>query len=107
MTAPSNEIKFKTVKVSAKGRIALPSDIQKEMGLKKGDDIVLMKKGKHILIEKADTLAKMQDEFEDLQEFSEESLKRLWSNKEDEIWDRYYHMNLPDLTSERMPVSHT
>ena len=73
------------------------------MGLKKGDDIVLMKKGKHILIEKADTLAKMQDEFEDLQEFSEESLKRLWSNKEDEIWDRYYHMNLPDLTSDSMP----
>lgn len=90
MTALSNEIKFKTIKVSAKGQIALPSDIQKELDLKKGDNIILIKKGKRILIEKADALAKkMQDEFKDLQEFSEESLKRLWSNKDDEIWNQY------------------
>ena len=90
MTTLSNEIKFKTIKVSAKGQITLPSDIQKELGLKKGDDIILMKKGKGILIEKASALAKkMQDEFKDLQEFSDESLKRLWSNKDDEIWNQY------------------
>jgi len=90
MTALSDELKFKTIKVSAKGQITLPSDIQREMGLKKGDSIILIKKGSRILIEKIDNVAKkMQDEFKDLQEFSEEPLKRLWSNKEDEIWNQY------------------
>ena len=90
MTALNNEIKFKTIKVSAKGQITLPHDIQKELDLKKGDDIILIKKGKRILVEKANVLAKkMQNEFKDHQEFSEESLKRLWSNKDDEIWNQY------------------
>lgn len=90
MAALSDELKFKTIKVSAKGQIALPSDIQKDLDLKKGDSIILIKKGKRILIEKADIIArKMQDEFEDIQAFSEESLKLLWSNKDDEIWNQY------------------
>lgn len=90
MTALSDDLKFKTIKVSAKGQIALPSDIQKEIGLKKGDSILLIKKGRRILIEKVDSMAKkMQDEFKDLEEFSEESLKRLWLNKDDEIWNQY------------------
>lgn len=90
MAALSDDLKFKTIKVSAKGQIALPSDIQKEIGLKKGDSILLIKKGRRILIEKVDSMAKkMQDEFKDLEEFSEESLKRLWLNKDDEIWNQY------------------
>lgn len=90
MTALSDDLKFKTIKVSAKGQIALPSDIQKEIGLKKGDSILLIKKGRRILIEKVDSMAKkLQDEFKDLEDFSEESLKRLWLNKDDEIWNQY------------------
>lgn len=90
MVVTHNGLKFKTIKISAKGQIALPYDIQKEMGLKKGDSLLLIKKGRRILIQKADMVAKkMEDEFKDLQEFSEESLKRLWSNEDDKIWDQY------------------
>jgi len=41
--ATADEIKFRT-KVLAKGQITLPSDIQKEIGIRKGDEILLIKK---------------------------------------------------------------
>lgn len=90
MKVSHNELKFKTIKVSAKGQITIPSDIQKEIGIKKGDKILLIKKGKKILLEKQENIAKkIEDELKDLSSFSENSLKKLWLNKEDEIWNQY------------------
>ena len=90
MKISHNEIKFKTIKVSAKGQITLPSDIQKEIGIKKGDEILLIKKGKKILLEKQENIAKkIEDDLNDLSSFSENSLKKLWLNKKDEIWNQY------------------
>ena len=31
----------------------------------------------------------MQENFEDLIQFSEDSLKKVWDNKEDDIWSTY------------------
>jgi len=39
-----------------------------------------------ILLEKSD---KLKDNFKDIQKFSEESLKEIWENEDDEIWDSY------------------
>jgi AbrB family looped-hinge helix DNA binding protein len=83
-------IKFKTIKVSKKGQIAIPSDIRKEMGISEGDELLLVKKGKRIMLEKASELSgQLKDEFDDLLAFSESSLKNIWNNREDEIWKRY------------------
>lgn len=84
------DIEFKTIKVSQKGQISIPSDIQRELGIKKGDDLLLIRKGEKIVLEKPEKITKrMKDEFKDLQIFSERSLKRLWLNKKDEIWNYY------------------
>jgi AbrB family looped-hinge helix DNA binding protein len=84
------KLRFKTIKVSAKGQITIPSDIQKEIGIKKGDEILLIRKGKRILLEKQENIqGKIKDELEDLQYFSQESLKKIWLNKRDEIWNQY------------------
>jgi AbrB family looped-hinge helix DNA binding protein len=84
-----HELQFKKIKVSQKGQIAIPADIQKRMGIKKGDELLLISKGKKIILEKQDRiLTQLKDEFKDMEVFSEHSLKKIWFNKKDDIWDQ-------------------
>jgi AbrB family looped-hinge helix DNA binding protein len=86
----AQEIKFKTIRISEKGQIAIPVEIQREMGIGKGDELLLIKKGEKIILEKPKKFAgTLQDEFEDVEQISEASLKKLWLNKSDEIWNTY------------------
>lgn len=86
----ADELKFRSIKVSAKGQITLPTDIQKEIGIRKGDEILLIRKGGKIILEKPERVAKkFKDEFMDVQSLSERSLRKLWMNEGDEIWAQY------------------
>jgi antitoxin PrlF len=88
MTA--NELTFKKVKVTDKGQISIPVEIQRKIGIAKGDELLLMAKGGRIVLEKPGRVADLlEDEFADLQKVNEESLKRLWLNKADDVWDQY------------------
>lgn len=90
MKAATDELKFRSIKVSAKGQITLPTYIQKEIGIRKGDEILLIIKGGKIILEKPERVAKkFKDEFTDVQSLSERSLRKLWMNKDDEIWAQY------------------
>jgi len=81
---------IKTIKVSEKGQIALPKDVRKSAEIEIGDNLVLIQKGKKIMLEKAEVIeSKTKDDFKDLVRLSEMSLKSLWDNKEDEIWNSY------------------
>ncbi len=89
MRTREDGLKFRTIKVSQKGQITIPSDIQKEIGIKKGDELLLIKKGRRMMLEKPERIVKIKDEFRDMSVFSERHLKKLWFNKEDEIWNEY------------------
>jgi AbrB family looped-hinge helix DNA binding protein len=90
MKAATDDLKLRSIKVSAKGQITLPSDIQKEIGIKKGDEMILVRKGEKIILEKSERIAKsIKDEFADIKSLSEQSLRKLWLNKDDEIWNQY------------------
>jgi AbrB family looped-hinge helix DNA binding protein len=81
---------FKKVKVSDKGQISIPIEMQREMGIKKGDELLLIRKGRKIILEKPEKIvAILEDEFADLPTFSEESLKELWLGKGDKAWEQY------------------
>ncbi len=81
---------LKTVSVSEKGQIAIPREIRALLGIKKGDRLVLTTKNKKLLIQKATNLTKqMEDDFDDLMGYSELSLKKLWLNKQDDVWNKY------------------
>ena len=83
-------IELKTVRVSQKGQISIPASIRKEIGIKMGDELFLVKRENRIMLEKPEEFEKgINKEFKDLIEISEESLKKLWLNKEDEIWNTY------------------
>ena len=85
-----DETSLKTVRVSEKGQIAIPRDIQTLLGLKKGDRLVLVTKNDKLLIQKASGLERqVKDDFGDLLAHSEKTLKKIWLNKEDDVWDKY------------------
>jgi AbrB family looped-hinge helix DNA binding protein len=80
--------KLKAVNVSAKGQIAIPADIRKMLGIKKGDRLLLTAARKKILIEKSDEITKkVEDDLSYLSKVSEKAAKKLWDNESDKIWD--------------------
>ena len=91
----TSELTFKKVKVSDKGQISIPMEIQREVGIKKGDELLLIRKGQKIVLEKPQKIAEaLENEFADLQYISEASLRRMWLRKKEDIWDRYLKANI-------------
>ena len=81
---------MRTVKVSEKGQVAIPVDIRKSAGIKRGDEIVLIQDKGKILIEKSrQATKKFEDDFKDILKYSEKALEKVWNNKEDDIWNSY------------------
>ncbi|MDG7038234.1 MAG: AbrB/MazE/SpoVT family DNA-binding domain-containing protein [Nitrososphaerota archaeon] len=86
----AGEPTFKKVKVSAKGQISIPVKVQREMGIEKGDELIMIRKGRRIVLEKPEKITKLlEDEFADLDEITEASLARIWSRKGEDVWNRY------------------
>jgi AbrB family looped-hinge helix DNA binding protein len=81
---------MKTIKVSDKGQIAIPNQMRETLGINRGDELVIFQVGKQILIEKlSDVEYKMKDEFKDVMKLNERSLKKVWINKSDDVWNEY------------------
>ena len=80
----------KTVKVTDKGQISIPTMIRELIGIEKGDELLIVENNGKLLIEKVDKLAlKVIDDFSDFPQLTEKSLSEIWDNKEDEIWNQY------------------
>lgn len=80
---------MKTIKVSDKGQIAIPQSVRELLDISKGDNLVMFQLDGKILLEKAITKKEIKEEFKDVLHFSEQSLKEVWNNPEDEIWNKY------------------
>jgi AbrB family looped-hinge helix DNA binding protein len=90
----TSELTFKKVKVSDKGQISIPVEIQRETGIKKGDELLLIRKGQKIVLEKTGRIVEaIEDEFADVQEISEASLRQMWLRKKEDVWDKYLKAN--------------
>lgn len=80
----------KTVKVTDKGQISIPTNIRQLAGIEKGDELLIVFKGNKLLIEKVEIIEKqILDNFKDVLKMSEETLKKIWDNEKDEIWNKY------------------
>ena len=81
---------MKTIRVSEKGQIAIPQAVRDSLGINQGDELVMIQIDNKILLEKSQKIEqKLQDDFKDILKFSEQSLKEVWNNPEDEIWNFY------------------
>mgnify|MGYP001572623890 CR=1 FL=1 len=74
----------KIIKVTYKGQISIPIEIRKSIGIDAGDELIAIRSGETLCLKKI-----RKDDFRDLLKLTEHSLKKLWGNKEDEIWDSY------------------
>lgn len=78
------------VTVSGKGRISIPQEIRQQLAVKKGSKLIVVLKDKKLLIRKtSDMLQSIEDAFDDVVRHSELSLKKIWDNEEDEVWNKY------------------
>ena len=77
---------MKVIKVSDKGQISIPRAVRDSTGIREGDELVLFEIDGKIVLEKSD---RIKDQFEDIKKFNEISLKEIWDNEEDEIWNSY------------------
>ena len=81
---------MKTIKVSDKGQIAIPRPMRETLGIERGDELVVIQIDNKILLEKSQKMEqKIKDDFKDILKFSEKSLKEVWDNKSDDIWNKY------------------
>ena len=86
----TSELTFKKVKVSDKGQISIPIDMQREIGIKKGDELLLIRKGQKIVLEKPEkVVGVLEDEFLDVHDITEASLSKIWLRKGEDVWNRY------------------
>ncbi len=72
----------KIIKVSDKGQISIPSVVRESLQIYAGDSLLLTKAKDAIVLKKVE-----KDDFSDLLKLSEQSLKKIWDNKEDEVWN--------------------
>jgi len=72
----------KIVKVTDKGQVSIPVVMRNSTGIKKGDQLQMIRSGRIILIEKI-----KESDFRDILKHSEKVADKLWSNKADDIWD--------------------
>lgn len=81
---------MKTIKVSEKGQIAIPRPIRETLGIERGDELIIIQIDNKIVLERAQKVEqKLKDQFKDILKFSEKSLKEVWDNKSDDIWNQY------------------
>lgn len=74
----------KIIKVTNKGQISLPVIIRNSLNISEGDELILTRANNSIILKKI-----KEDDFKDLLIHSEKALKKIWDNKEDEIWNNY------------------
>ena len=72
----------KIIKVTDKGQISLPVRIRNSMDIEKGDKLLVIQNNDSIIIRKV-----KENDFSDLLKHSEKVAKKLWDNKEDEVWN--------------------
>jgi len=81
---------IKTIRVSEKGQIAIPAEIREKLKIMQGDELIIVENNDKLLIEKSRRITnEMKDDFKDMIYYAEQSLKKMWDNPEDEIWNQY------------------
>ena len=72
----------KIIKVTDKGQISLPVGLRESLNIKQGDELLITKTNDTVILKKVKS-----SDFKGLLKHSEKVAQKLWSSKEDDIWD--------------------
>lgn len=78
--------KIQAVKVDGQGRVIIPEDIRKNLGIETNTILFLDKQENQIIMRREQDISKETDTL--WQELRHRSLARLW-DEQDEAWDKY------------------
>ena len=81
--------KMKTVELGSRGQFVIPQEFRKDLGLKENSTLVVIEKGRELVIKKQDAVLQKLGEIERISTLSEKALKKVWGNKEDDVWEKY------------------
>ncbi|MEK6856077.1 MAG: AbrB/MazE/SpoVT family DNA-binding domain-containing protein [Nanoarchaeota archaeon] len=73
---------IKIIKVTDKGQISLPIGMREALQIRYGDELLMTRDNNALIIKKV-----KREDFSDLLKHSEKVAKKLWDNKEDEVWN--------------------
>lgn len=80
-------MEFAFTSVSSKGQIVVPKILRKKLGLRRGKRLILVVKGKRLLVEGAEKMKQvLKDDFSDMLSASVTSTS-FWNNEKDEVWN--------------------
>ncbi len=77
-------MEVKIIKVTDKGQISLPIGMRQFLNINRGDDLLVTNTDDSVIIKKI-----KKDDFKDLIAITEHSLKEVWDNPEDDVWNSY------------------
>ena len=75
-------MEVKIIKVTDKGQISLPVGMRESLSIEHGDELIVTRNNDTLFLKKI-----KKEDFSDLLKHSEKTAKKLWDNKEDEIWN--------------------
>ena len=73
----------KIIRVTDKGQISLPVSIRDSLHIRQGDELLITRADDAVILKKVKS-----SDFRDLLKHSEKVAQKLWSNKEDDVWDK-------------------
>ncbi len=80
-------MEFAFTSVSSKGQIVVPKLLRKKLGLRRGKQLVMVVKGKRLLIEGTEKMKEvLEDDFSDMLSASVASTT-FWNNEKDDVWN--------------------
>jgi len=76
------------VKASSKGQIVIPKEVRARHRIGRDTDLVLFESGDALVLrKKSDVEGILNDEFAPLLRATEDALRDLWDNSDDDVWD--------------------
>ncbi|PIN90572.1 hypothetical protein COU60_00295 [Candidatus Pacearchaeota archaeon CG10_big_fil_rev_8_21_14_0_10_34_76] len=72
----------KIIKVTDKGQISLPVAMRDSLRIVQGDELIITRSDDSLVLKKV-----KKEDFSDLLKHSEKVARKLWDNKEDEVWN--------------------
>jgi bifunctional DNA-binding transcriptional regulator/antitoxin component of YhaV-PrlF toxin-antitoxin module len=78
----------KTVKLSSKGQLTLPTEVVRALRAARGTEFVLVQDGERVLLIPATSVGKRAlDELGGFEALGLSAFEKLWDNEADEIWN--------------------
>lgn len=83
-------LKMKQVQLDANKKLHIPEEFCSDLNFQVGEKLLLMENGKEMLIRKPGAQSKMMDaDWEFWQGIQAYTLRKLWSDEEDRVWESY------------------